>query len=77
MRTQRFGIEIEMTGITREKAAETIAAYFGRRAFTSALTTRPTGQRTGRGGHGKPPTTPASSHRKRAAGARSMSVSAK
>lgn len=25
MRTQRFGIEIEMTGITREKAAEAIA----------------------------------------------------
>ena len=33
MRTQRFGIEIEMTGITREKAAETIAAYFGTESF--------------------------------------------
>lgn len=29
MKTQRFGIEIEMTGITREKAAEVIAKYFG------------------------------------------------
>lgn len=33
MRTQKFGIEIEMTGITREKAAETIAAYFGTESF--------------------------------------------
>lgn len=29
MKTQRFGIEIEMTGITREKAAKVIAEYFG------------------------------------------------
>ncbi|MCM1267483.1 MAG: amidoligase family protein [Bacteroidales bacterium] len=29
MRTQRFGIEIEMTGITRERAAKVIAEYFG------------------------------------------------
>ena len=29
MRTLNFGIEIEMTGITRAKAARTIAAYFG------------------------------------------------
>lgn len=28
---QRFGIEIEMTGITREKAAEVTAEYFGTR----------------------------------------------
>ncbi len=28
MKTQRFGIEIEMTGITRKKAAEVIAKYF-------------------------------------------------
>ena len=33
MRTQRFGIEIEMTGITREKAAEAIAEYFGTERF--------------------------------------------
>ncbi len=33
MRTQRFGIEIEMTGITREKAAEAIAGYFGTESF--------------------------------------------
>lgn len=29
MKTQTFGIEIEMTGITREKAVKTIAAFFG------------------------------------------------
>lgn len=29
MKTQNFGIEIELTGITREDAAKTIAAYFG------------------------------------------------
>lgn len=28
MRSQRFGIEIEMTGITREKAAMTVGEYF-------------------------------------------------
>lgn len=33
MRTQRFGIEIEMTGITRKKAAEVIAEYFGTVSF--------------------------------------------
>ena len=29
MRSQRFGIEIEMTGITRAKAAQVIAGHFG------------------------------------------------
>lgn len=29
MKAQRFGIEIEMTGITREQAGEVIATYFG------------------------------------------------
>lgn len=29
MKTQRFGIEIELTGITRETAAKVIADYFG------------------------------------------------
>ena len=28
MRTQNFGIEIEMTGITRSTAAKVIAGYF-------------------------------------------------
>ena len=32
MKTQRFGIEIEMTGITRAKAAEVAARFFGERA---------------------------------------------
>lgn len=29
MRTQTFGVEIEMTGLTRKKASEVAAAYFG------------------------------------------------
>lgn len=29
MKEQRFGVEIEMTGITRQKAAEIAASYFG------------------------------------------------
>lgn len=29
MKTQRFGIEIEMTGVTRREAANVIAEYFG------------------------------------------------
>lgn len=29
MKTQTFGIEIEMTGLTRYDAAKTVAAYFG------------------------------------------------
>ena len=29
MKDQRFGVEVEMTGITREKAAEIAASYFG------------------------------------------------
>jgi len=30
MKEQRFGIEVEMTGLTRQKAAEVIAGHFGR-----------------------------------------------
>lgn len=33
MRTQRFGIEIELTGITREDAAKVIADYFGTECY--------------------------------------------
>ena len=29
MREQKFGIEIELTGLTRQKAAEVIAKYLG------------------------------------------------
>ena len=32
MRSQKYGIEIEMTGITRRKAAEIIGGYFGTQA---------------------------------------------
>ena len=31
LREQRFGIEIEMTGVTRQRAAEVAAEYFGTR----------------------------------------------
>ena len=33
MRNQRFGIEIEMTGITRTKAAKVIAGHFNSEAI--------------------------------------------
>lgn len=33
MKTQRFGIEIELTGITREEAARVIADYFGTESY--------------------------------------------
>lgn len=33
MRAQRFGIEIELTGITREEAAKVIAEYFGTESY--------------------------------------------
>lgn len=29
LREQKFGIEIEMTGVTRQRSAEVIAQYFG------------------------------------------------
>lgn len=37
MLTQRFGIEIEMTGITRAYAAEVVAEYYGRRAAVRSM----------------------------------------
>lgn len=33
MRDQNFGIEIELTGLTRQRAAEVAAAYFGTEAY--------------------------------------------
>ena len=32
MKTQRFGVEIELTGISRSNAAKLIADYFGTRS---------------------------------------------
>ncbi len=32
MKNQNFGVEIELTGITRKRAAEVIADYFGTHA---------------------------------------------
>ncbi len=50
MKTLNFGIEIEMTGITRTKAAGIIAAYFGtsRRHTGEAYDTYEADDRTGR-----------------------------
>lgn len=31
MKTQRFGIEIEMTGLSRQRAAQVLSEYFGTR----------------------------------------------
>ncbi len=36
MRDLRYGIEIEMTGLSRGKAAETLAGFFGTRGNTPA-----------------------------------------
>jgi hypothetical protein len=55
MKTQHFGIEIEMTGITRSKAASLMATFFGTGANTTqAELTIPTLQKTDRDGNGKP-----------------------
>ena len=52
LREQRFGIEIEMTGITREKAAEVTAEYFGTRRIMSEPTMTPMRPSTIRDGSG-------------------------
>jgi len=31
MKNQRFGIEIEMTGLSRQRAAQVLSEYFGTR----------------------------------------------
>lgn len=36
MKNQTIGVEIEMNSITRPKAAEKVAAYFGTRAWNAA-----------------------------------------
>ena len=33
MKNQTFGVEIELTGLTRKKASEIIADYFGTESF--------------------------------------------
>ena len=33
MKNQTFGVEIELTGLTRKKASEIIADYFGTKSF--------------------------------------------
>ena len=38
MKDQCFGVEVEMTGITREQAAQALAAYFGTDAAAGAMT---------------------------------------
>ena len=45
MRTQTFGIEMETTGLGRERTAKAIAAYFGTEAMPKAAF--PFGKATG------------------------------
>ena len=65
MREQKFGIEIEMTGITRQRAAEVMAAYFSSVASytVEAMKCTVSGMRQAAGG--KSCMTPALRHRKR------------
>ena len=37
MKQQRFGIEIELTGIARKRGAEIVAAYFGTQSYYAEL----------------------------------------
>jgi len=37
MKSQTIGVEIEMNSITRQRAAEKVAAYFGTRAYNAAM----------------------------------------
>ena len=39
IKAQRFGIEVELTGITRKAAADIAAAYFGTTARAAATST--------------------------------------
>ena len=54
IQTQNFGVEIELTSITRRSAANVIANYYGTSRPSSAPTIRPTAQRTARAEHGRP-----------------------
>ena len=74
MREQKFGIEIEMTGITRQRAAEVMAAYFPLRpAMTvEAMKCTVSGMRQAVGG--KSCMIPALRRRKKAAVMRGVST---
>ena len=52
MRSQTFGVEIEMTGVTRKKAARRIADHFGgsRVEHRDSFAAYVAGARQGRGG---------------------------
>lgn len=65
MKTQKFGIEIELTGITRKKAADVIAEYFGKRNFISGRIIKLTGQKTVKEERGKQHLTPVLLHREK------------
>ena len=58
MKTQKFRIEIELTGITRKKAADVIAEYFGTEKFYI-------GQKTVKEERGKQHLTPVLLHREK------------
>lgn len=58
LREQKFGIEIELTGLTRKRAAEVIGKYLGRNPITMAAIMRNTVSGTDREESGKSCMTP-------------------
>ena len=71
MKKQNFGVEIELTGITREQAANVIATYFGTQTRYLGTYYDTYGAPTGRAAPGKPCLMAASTPSARPAGARS------
>lgn len=74
MREQKFGIEIEMTGITRQRAAEVMAAYFSSVASYDGGSYEVYSVRMRQAAGGKSCMTPALRHRKKAAVMRGVST---
>ena len=65
MKTQRFGIEIELTGITREEAAKVIAGYFGTESYYAGTYYKTYGAKDTKGREWKPLLIPVSYPKKR------------
>lgn len=65
MKTQKFGIEIELTGITRKKAADVIAEYFGTEKFYIGTYYQTYGAKTVKEERGKQHLTPVLLHREK------------
>lgn len=52
LKDQKFGIEIELTGISRSRAAEVAATHFGTSSYYVGPIMTPMRQRTGSSGNG-------------------------